>query len=157
MRKRILALFLAGCMSGALLTGCGGSDSANQDAQGNKDVYFEIVEEINNGDYDAAEADIKEQYGSVEYSLSSEGVNKMNINRLFYDKQEKYEEEMNVLLEYLQAFDFKSVLETEEVSEDKENVKFAVKQINEISEKVSDETRNKAVEIVGQDILDSYK
>lgn len=105
MRKRILSLLLVGCMSGAILTGCGGSDSANQDAQGNKDVYFEIVEEINNGDYDAAEADIKEQYGSVEYSLSSDGVNKMNINRLLYDKQEKYEEEMNVLLEYLQAFE----------------------------------------------------
>lgn len=157
MRKRILALLLVGCMSGAILTGCGGSESEEQKAQEKREAYFEITEEINNGDYEAAEASIKELYGNVEYSLSSDGVNKMNSYRYFYDKQERYEEEMNVLLEYLQAFDFKSVLETEEVSEDKETVKFAIKQINEISEKVSDETRNKAVEIVGQDILDSYK
>ena len=68
-----------------------------------------------------------------------------------------YEEEMNVLLEFIQSCDFKNILATEEVSTEKEDVKYVIKCINETSEKVSDETRNKAIEIVGQDILDSYK
>ena len=157
MRKRILALFLASCMGCAILTGCGGSESAEQIAQEKREAYFEITEEINNGDYEAAEASIKEQYGNVEYSLSSDGVNKMNIYRYFYDKQEMYEEEMNVLLEFIQSCDFKNILSTEEESTEKEDVKYVIKCINETSEKVSDETRNKAIEIVGQDILDSYK
>ena len=100
---------------------------------------------------------MEKTYGNIEYTDSENGTNKMLIYRLYYDKQEKYEDEMNVLLEYLQIYDFREVLATEKASENKENVKFVIKRINEISEKVSDDTRNKVIKIVGQDILDSYK
>lgn len=154
MKKKKYILIL-GMLCVLMLFGCGNAEKEEQQAQ--RDIYFQIVDEINNGDYSTAFSDMEKTYGNIEYTDSENGTNKMLIYRLYYDKQEKYEDEMHVLLEYLQIYDFREVLATEEASEDKENVKFVIKDINKISEKVSDDTRNKVIEIVGQDILDSYK
>lgn len=154
MKKKKYILIL-GMLCVLMLFGCANTEKEEQQAQ--QDIYFQIVDEINNGDYSTAFSDMEKTYGNIEYTDSENGTNKMLIYRLYYDKQEKYEDEMNVLLEYLQIYDFREVLATEKASENKENVKFVIKRINEISEKVSDDTRNKVIKIVGQDILDSYK
>lgn len=154
MKKKKYILIL-GILCVLMLFGCGNAENEEQQAQ--QDIYFQIVDEINNGDYSTAFSEMEKTYGDIEYTDSENGTNKMNIYRLYYDKQEKYEDEMNVLLEYLQIYDFREVLATEEASEDKENVRRVIKCINKIIEKVSDDTRNTVIEKVGQDILDSYK
>lgn len=72
--------------------------------------YFAIVDQINNGQYDEAKAQIEELYGKFEYDGSAAGTNKLNLYRLLYDKQEMYDEEMDVLLEFLSASKYKDFL-----------------------------------------------
>ena len=123
--------------------------------------YFAIVDQINNGQYDEAKAQIEELYGKFEYDGSAAGVNKMNLYRLLYDKQEMYDEEMDVLLEFLSASKYKDFLpDSEKVPEDDRapfmDLVFVVYQINRIIDKASEEKAQNAVSIVGQDILDKY-
>ena len=123
--------------------------------------YFAIVDQINNGQYDEAKAQIEELYGKFEYDGSAAGTNKLNLYRLLYDKQEMYDEEMDVLLEFFSASKYKDSLANPEKVPEDDRSRFidlvsVVKQINKIITKISDNKAQNAVSIVGQDILDKY-
>ncbi len=156
MKESISILFCVITLS-LCLASCGGKEA---EVPSNEE-YFAIVEQINNGQYDEAKAQIEELYGKFEYDGSAAGVNKMNLYRLLYDKQEMYDEEMDVLLEFLSASKYKDFLpDSEKVPEDDRapfmDLVFVVQQINRIIDKASEEKAQNAVSIVGQDILDKY-
>ena len=156
MKKSISILFCAITLS-LCLASCGGKEA---EVPSNEE-YFAIVDQINNGQYEEAKAQIEELYGKFEYDGSAAGVNKMNLYRLLYDKQEMYDEEMDVLLEFLSASKYKDFLpDSKKVPEDDRapfmDLVFVVHQINRIIDKASEEKAQNAVSIVGQDILDKY-
>ncbi len=156
MKKSISILFCAITLS-LCLASCGGKEA---EVPSNEE-YFAIVDQINNGQYDEAKAQIEELYGKFEYDGSAAGTNKLNLYRLLYDKQEMYDEEMDVLLEFFSSSKYKDFLpDPEKVPEDDRSrfidLVSVVEQINKIISKTSDEKAQNAVSIVGQDVLDKY-
>jgi hypothetical protein len=140
------------------LFGCGssGSDEAQEEMD---QVYSQIVEYINNEDYDSAWNELQDAYSSVDYADWPNGDSKMNLYRLYYKKQEKYDDEMEVLLAYLESFDFKAILESEDEDDafDKENVKYVIGQVYDIIDLVSEDNKQAAIDLIGQDTLEQYK
>lgn len=156
MKKSISILFCAITLS-LCLASCGGKEA---EVPSNEE-YFAIVDQINNGQYDEAKAQIEELYGKFEYDGSAAGTNKLNLYRLLYDKQEMYDEEMDVLIEFFSASKYKDFLENPEKVPEDDRSRFidlvsVVKQINKIITKTSDDKAQNAVSIVAQDILDKY-
>ncbi len=129
--------------------------------------YFDLVGLIDDGKYAEAEAKIDTKYGQFDYGEETAGTNKMNLYRLLYDKQGLYDQEMDVLLEYLAAYDFKNELEdppqplfdTDETQSASNRILMwvsAVHSINKIMDLVSPEKTQEAVNLVGEEILGKY-
>jgi hypothetical protein len=158
MKKRFYTLVAIGCIGLSVLCGCGGSDS-NDNLQEEMAAQSEVVEEINNADYEAAWEGMQDMYADVEYANTTEGFNKMNMYRLYYVKQEKYDEAMDEMLAYLESFDFMKILESEDEDDasDQQNVKYVIGQVYDILESVSADKKQEAVELIGQDTLEKYK
>ena len=147
--KRKMVIMAAVGMSVAMLEACG----SEKESQTNKnDTYFEIVEEINNENYDSALLEMEDAYGTNDYT-GVDGFNKMNLYRLYCEKQEMYEEEITVLLDYLQANDFETKLALEEISEEKNDIQYAVDRVKDILDKVSPSKKENAVNLIGENLL----
>ena len=154
MRKRLLSAIV--CFTTiALLVGCG--NSAKEEQKKKADTFFKIADEINSGEYEKAFKDLESTYGNVDYSSEPDGDNKMIQYRLYYDKQQMYDKEMDVLLDYLQANDFKKILESKEDSVKKVDVNTAIHCADDILEKVSKAKKEKAIDIIGKENLDTSK
>ena len=138
--KKILFTSIICVMIIVLTVGCGKSEKEKQKEQlAKNDIYFNIVEEIKNGDYKKALSDIKSNYGDFDYSDGADGFNKMNLYRAYYDKQNMYDDEMNILLDFLKANNFKDILDknTKKVTEENENIISAIHMAADIMNKVS--------------------
>ena len=154
MRKRLLSAIV--CFTTiALLVGCG--NSAKEEQKKKADTFFKIADEINNGEYEKAFKDLESTYENVDYASEPDGDNKMLQYRFYYDKQQMYDEEMDVLIEYLQANDFENILRSKEVSVDKENVEMAIGCVSDILDKVSGDRKEKAIDIIGKENLEASK
>ncbi len=158
--RKISMLLICVCAVTLCLVGCGAKVPSNEE-------YFAIVGLIDDGKYAEAEAQIDTRYGQFDYGEETVGTNKMNLYRLLYDKQGLYDQEMEVLLEYLAAYDFKDELEnppqppfdTDEALSASNRILMwvsAAHSINEIMELVSPEKAQEAVDLVGEDILEKY-
>ena len=119
--------------------------------------FFDIVQMINDGKYDEAATNIQTYYGNCDYK-SAEGINKVNLQRLLYQNQEKWDDEMQVLLDYLEANkDFKDKLQKGEVNDEVQNLKFVVSCASDIIDLVSPQKKQEAIELIGQELLDENK
>lgn len=158
MKKRFFTLVAISCVGLSVLFGCGSSGSGKTQEEKDSE-FFQISEYINNADYDAAWNALQDAYGSVEYADSNDGFNKMNQYRLYYIKQEKYDDAMDVLLAYLGSYDFKALLESEDEDDasTKENVKYVIGQVYDIIDLVSEDNKQEAIDLIGQDTLEQYK
>jgi hypothetical protein len=159
MKKRLFTIVAIGCVGLSVLFGCGNSDNSGDSQEEENQVYFQIAEDINNADYDTAWNELQDAYGSVDYSDTYDGFNKMNLYRLYYIKLEKYDDAMDVMLEYLGSYDFKTILESEDEDDafDKENVKYVIGQVYDILDSVSEDKKQAAIDLIGQETLEQYK
>jgi hypothetical protein len=94
----------------ALLTfiGCSEEQTTEEIIEQNKYKYFDIVEMINNKNFEEAFFRINEVYSKTNYSDTSEAFNKMNLLRLYYEKQGMTEEAVNEIELYLASIDITS-------------------------------------------------
>lgn len=151
--KRKIVIIAAVGMSVVMLGACG----SEKESQTNKnDTYFEIVEEINNKNYDSALSEMEDAYGTNDYT-GVDGFNKMNLYRLYYEKQGMYDEEITVLLDYLQANDFKAKLALEEISEEKNDIQYAIDRVKDILDKISPSKKENAANLIGEDLLQEHE
>ena len=119
--------------------------------------FFDIVQMINDGKYDEAATNIQTYYGDYDYK-SAEGINKVSLQRFLYHEQEKWDDEMQGLLDYLEANkDFKDKLQKGEVNDDVQNLKFVISCASDIIDLVSPQKKQEAIELIGQELLDEYK
>jgi len=59
--------------------------------------FFAITKMFNSGKYTEAKEMLDTVYKQIDYSMESDGFNKMNQYRLYYDVQKMYDDEMTVL------------------------------------------------------------
>lgn len=154
MRKAIVSVMV--CLIITLFVGgCGDSSEKQQQEENQK--YFETVDLIKNGDYETALNNIENLYGNADYADHLDGANKMILYHLYYHYQQRYEEEMDVLLEYLQANNFEKIMESTDENADKVSIRAAIHSVSEILDKVSADKRDEVIQIVGKTYLDSVE
>lgn len=112
-------------------------------------AFFQITNAIYSGDFATAEKELEERYHDVEYSDDPDGFNKMNQYHLYYEKQGLYDKEMDTVLEYLKAMDYPNTPDTDLTQST------AVKIASEIIDKVSPSKKAEAINLIGQDAIDS--
>lgn len=116
------------------------------------DDFLEIVQLINDEKFDEAEASLQNCYGRYGYS-GAEGFNKANLQRLSYDGQEKWDDEMQVILDFLEVnYDFKEKLQDGDVG-----IKVMISCAGRIIDEVSQEHKQAAIDLIGQDLLDENR
>ena len=117
--------------------------------------YFDIVQMINDGKYDEAATNIQTYYGDYDYK-GIDGFSKALLQSSLYHEQEKWDDEMQVILDFLETNeDFKEELQkrNEEVTDSRVMVSYA----SDIIDLVSPQKKQEAIELIGQELLDKYK
>lgn len=123
-----------------------------EEQQVSNDDFFEIVQLINDGKFDEAEVSLQKCYGRYGYS-GADGFNKANLQRLLCDKQGKWDDEMQVILDFLEVnYDFKEKLQSGDV-----DIKLMISCAGRIIDKVSQERKQAAIDLIGQNLLDENR
>lgn len=139
----------------AMPSGSSNGAGLSKEQQEENQRYFDIVQMINDGKYDEAETNIQIDYGENSYK-GVDGWNKANLQRLLYDKQEKWDDEMQIILNYLKENgDFKDAIargdgETTEYS-------LMISCASKILDQVSPQNKQKAIDLIGEDLLNGDK
>lgn len=136
-----------------LMIGCGnGKSDISQEEE--SQAYFEMVEMINQKNYTGAEEKIIEAYGNISFNTENFGFNKMNILRLFYLEQGKYDAAMDVLMKYFEENGYLEKWdETKKDPQRLENAEYVIGQVKRILDLVSEEKRAEVMEYFGDKIL----
>ncbi|MGN1317681.1 MAG: hypothetical protein ACI4VF_01600 [Lachnospirales bacterium] len=166
MKKVIVTVvcIIAVAIAGFLLIGALADDSETDSAS--KEELMEDLKEakeitdlINNGNYPEAFVKLEERFKDVDYSDWNKSTEKCHSYRLYYDKQGMYDEEMTVLLDYIAAYgvpEEPSEDDTENEKNEKNMKKYEydydIKCVKEILDKVSEENKNKAINLLGSEI-----
>lgn len=131
-------------------------DSSNGSGLSKEDQrYFEIVQMINDGKYTEAETNIQMDYGKKSYK-GVDGWNKANLQRLLYHKQEKWDDEMQIILNYLtENSDFKDEIARGDGGISGYSV--MVSCASKILDQVSPQNKQKAIDLIGEDLLNGDK
>lgn len=123
-----------------------------EEQQVSEDDFYEIVQLINDGKFDEAEASLQKCYGKYGYS-GVEGFNKANLQRLSYDRQEKWDDEMQVILDFLEVnSDFKEKLQDGDAG-----IRVMISCASRIIDEVSQEHKQAAINLIGQNLLDENR
>jgi len=137
-----------------LLAGCGAN---NTDTQSNKQYeYFDVVEMIENGDYDDAKVRIDEVYKTTDYS-SVKGFNKAILMKLYYEKQKKYDEAIDEMLKAYNDGNYaKKIADGIEGTDEEIPARTIMQSINELLENVSEEKKSEVLTKIDKDIISKY-
>lgn len=147
-KNRMILLTAAISISLFCFAGCSSSDVDSSDNSAvlteSEEKYFEITNLINDGDFDRAWTEMEELYGDTDYT-GIEGFNKMNQYRLYYDTLGEYDEEIEVLFDYINENGY-----TE--NSDDGNYDYVVDCIGDIIDYVSDENKAIAADLTGIEV-----
>ena len=136
-----------------LMIGCGNGKSVISQEE-ERQAYFEIVEMINQKNYIGAEEKIIETYGNISFNTENFGFNKMNILRLCYLEQGKYDATMDVLMKYFEENGYLEKWdETKRDPQRLENAEYVIGQVKGVLDLVSEEKKAEVMEYFGDKIL----
>lgn len=162
MKKLFKVLMIIACISLMFsIVGCG--KNANEEIEERQYEYFDVVEMINNGDYESAKLRIDEVYGDETDYSTTKGHNKALLMRMYYKSQCMYDEAIdemlkiikdNNYLDKLEAFD--SAGEDSAINEEKYDFQFSVRAINELLERASAEKVEETLSVISREILNKY-
>lgn len=129
--------------------------AVSQEQQEKNQKYFEIVHIIDDGKYDEAATSIQTYYGQSDYK-GTEGWNRANLQRLMYHKQEKWDDEMGIILDYFaENSDFKDVIAGG--GSDAINYSAMISCANDILDLVLPKNKQAAIDLIGEDLLRGEK
>ncbi len=114
--------------------------------------YFNIVDMIYSGKYVEAENKMEDIYGNISYQ-ETDGTNKMLLYKLLYDKQELYDEEFLILIEYLQVNDISKYTNMKKDDIENLSIRAAIDSIREIKYLISEENRQLATDVLGEKLF----
>ena len=148
MKKALnIAIILCAVVLTLSCVSCEKEKSTEEIMAENNYTFFDVVNFINEGNYDAAKARIDEVYGNVNYSDdSTESYNKMNLLRMYNEKQEKYNEAAEEILAYLnQSGLLKRANDEAMTSQEKTCFDVCVTSINKMFQKLDEDIQTQVL------------
>lgn len=95
------------------------------------------------------------EYGACDYA-ESEGSNKMNMYRMYYLKQEMYDDAIHVIMDYVRENKLAEQIGNFEDENDENIFKYCVKEISDNYEFLSEEMQDQVMGYIGSEILQEY-
>lgn len=148
MRKFLL--YLTGCMIllfSITMFSCSSDNDIEDEIQKRQYNFFDVVEMINDGKYDDALRRINEVYNDIDYSTEIDGFNKMNLLRLFYEKQGLYDNAADVVKQYI----VENGLSRYSINESDLDHVTAIKCMEALLEKVDEDTHKNLIQQLGEE------
>lgn len=128
-----------------MMVSCGSEEKIDDSIAARNYNYFDIVDMIENEKYKEALTRINEVYFDVDYATEMDGFNKMNLLRLYYEKQELYDDAAEIVMQYI----VDNKLDRYSIDDTALNHISAIESMETLLEKVNDVKYNELINQLG--------
>lgn len=128
-----------------MMVSCGSEEKIDDNVAARNYNYFDVVDMIENEKYEEALTRINEVYFDVDYTTEIDGFNKMNLLRLYYEKQKLYDDAAEIVMQYI----VDNKLDRSSIDNTALNHISAIESMETLLDKVNDEKYNELINQLG--------